>query len=211
MWQVSRTVNLMSDRHQSPKEGTTCPLFYNMKGNKNKISKNIVIILGMRITASPKEISVLKQLFGKNLFIFTPRWKYHSMSHWVAEYESFLQRNQIINFTAIGFSMGGCILANSNTIASRTIYASMSPLFKNYLERWPKKWLTYLGKKRTEDTKEFLRKPNSYFIFGDMELEFIKASNRELSKDKNLIVVPGVAHEFFNKEYLGSIKNILEY
>lgn len=182
-----------------------------MTGSKNKISKNVVIVLGMGMTASPKEKSVLKQFFGKDLFIFTPHWEYRTMSHWVAEYEIFLQRNKIINFTAIGFSMGACILANSNTIASRTIYASMSPLFKNYLERWPKKWLTYLGKKRIEDTKKFSRKPNSYFIFGDMELEFLKQSNREFSNNKNVTVVPGVAHEFFNKNYLDSIKNILEY
>ena len=150
-----------------------------------------------------------RKIFGKSCYIFSPTWNYKTIKYWLKEYEEFIVKNKITNFTAIGFSMGAYIIACSNILPKNIIYASMSPLFKEDINNWPKKMIQEIGKRRIKTLGTYHKKPNSIFIYGENEVPFMKKMIDRLSGKNRIILIKGVGHDISVNKYFDTIVHLI--
>lgn len=138
---------------------------------------------------------------GKKCHIFVPTWKYHALNYWVKEYEDFIKRKKLTNFTVFGFSMGALVAAHSNVQANKTIYGSMTPLFPGFVKYVPKRARKWLGKKRMAQLAIYKHKPNSVFMVGEKEMVSMHKVVERFGKGSKIIVVKGADHDLADPLY----------
>lgn len=174
-----------------------------MKNDK----KNTLIILIPGFGGSYKEYSKFKKEFGKKILIFSPTWKYNTVTFWIKELKEFIRRNRVTDFVALGFSMGAYIIACSDIKPKATIYASISPLFEQYINTWPKKTRNFLGKRRFDDLGKYIHKPSTTFMIGELEPVFMHnaISRLKTSGDKFIEIKEG-DHNILSGRYYDVIK-----
>lgn len=174
-----------------------------------KTSKNILIIPGF---GGDKNFDIYKRFqerLGENCYIFSPKWKYRTINDWVREYEDFIKAKKLTNFTVMGFSIGAYIIACSSIIPKKTIYASMSPLFKEDIPNWPKKMISPLGQRRIKNLGEYKEKPNSVFVVGENEVKFLFEMIGRISGKNRVIVINDVGHDLSHERYFDTVLELL--
>ena len=180
--------------------GNTCtPYLIYMK------TIDTIIIPGFSGNAKMHIYQKLQKTIGKDCHVFTPTWKYHSISDWIKEYEDFIKENNIHDFTAIGFSVGAYIIACSKVIPKKTIYASMSPLFPEDVHNWTPKMIRPLGKWRMKSVGTYIEKSNSTFIIGENELPIVSNMVKRISNSNKVIKIKGVGHDMSHVDYFNTI------
>jgi pimeloyl-ACP methyl ester carboxylesterase len=169
-----------------------------------------IIIPGFGGNAKMAVYRKFQKTVGKDCYVFTPAWKYHSIHDWIKEYECFIKENDIKNFTAIGFSVGAYIIACSNIIPQKTIYASMSPLFTEDIHNWTPKMIRPLGKWRMKSVGTYTEKPATTFIVGEKELPIVFNMIKRISGNSKVITIKGVGHDISNKKYFDTVIDLIK-
>ncbi len=98
------------------------------------------------------------------------------------------------------------MLACSNVKPQKTIYASLSPLFRDFISKWPKAWKDNLGMRRLNDLGEFKSKKNQVFFVGSLEPEFfVEAANKLKSRSDNIFILKNVPHDISHPDYMKAV------
>lgn len=173
---------------------------------------DIVIIPGFRETKKRKIYKEFKKKLGKQCYIFSPVWKYRTIKDWVNEFELFITKKYPNNFIAIGFSVGAYIIACSNIKPDLTIYASMSPLFKEDKKSWTKQMAKILGEKRINTIAKYNSKPNSIFLIGEKEDQVMFDTTHRLSKsDRSAVrIIKNADHDISQETYFDTIVKLVQ-
>ena len=147
------------------------------------------------------------------------KWERSVFSDWLKTFEEVYSQYPGRKSSVLGFSFGAMIAAVSakkHTFES-IFFCSISPYFKDNLEKIPKTSLSWLGKRRVDDFKKysFPRDVNTkaLFIMGNEDwpygLEVIKKRESQWRGSSSLILIDGVAHDISDPKYLKVVKEVL--
>lgn len=173
---------------------------------------DIIIITGFGENEKKKIYKEFQKKLGRRCYIFSPAWKYRTIKDWVNDFELFILKKKLNNFTAIGFSVGAYIIACSNIKPDLTIYASISPLFREDIKSWSKQMTKILGKKRINTIGKYNSKPNSIFLIGEREDKSMFNTTHRLSKLNGSVVkiIKNADHDISQKIYFDSIIELVQ-
>ena len=171
------------------------------------MKKKIIVIPGFGGNKTTDVYKKFKKQF--NASIFVPTWKYRTPKDWVEEYEAFIKNNNITDFTAVGFSMGAYIMACSKTKPTKSIYASISPFFKEDTKTWSKREKKYLGKRRFSAMGTYIKKPNSIFMVGSKERQSVFDVVKRIGGKSKVMIVKDTPHHI-TPYYFGKISDLIK-
>ncbi len=146
---------------------------------------------------------------------FDPQWKRSTIKNWLEAFNKLVGKN-IEDAVVIGFSFGAYIAALSakNHRFSKIIFCSLSPYFKDDIQKLPALAHRMLGKKRIQHFSENSFPDNistpALFIVGDKDMRFVidrvKKSYKKWMGPKKLEIIKGAEHDINNDSYLEIIK-----
>ena len=148
-----------------------------------------------------------------NCYVWYPKWEYKTLTYLKADFKKFLKSHNLNDgeYKAVGFSMGAYVLACSNVKPFQTVYASLTPLFKEDLKKWPPKWRKALGKRRFKDLGVYVPKPFTTFVMGKNEPRFFQDCQDRLASEKEWrVTLEGVGHDVFDSSYFNFLRYKLQ-
>ena len=175
------------------------------KKTKNNKHKKLVVLGGLG--SKPSDFARFN-----TKFVFTPKWKYGSLTSYLKEFYEFIKKNDLKDgeYTALGFSMGAYILACSTVKPYKTVYASLTPLFEKYINDWPEAWRkTFGGKKRFNDRGKYVAKPSTSFLVGNKEPAFFLDCALHFSDTSSPVYMVKAGHDLFEKDYFNTLQRII--
>jgi len=187
------------------------------------MEKIIYIIPGYSEYTKEKKYKKIGSFFKKKRYdvkYIDISWKYKTMSDYVKEFEEKVLKDNLNNFSILGFSFGAMIAFSSIKLKPKQLFlCSLSPYFKEDLPKIKPSWKSAVGKRMMKDVENFsfnklVKKVNckTFLFVGEKEhplvLERTKIAHKNL-KNSKLIVVPNAKHDIGNENYLKVIEKIV--
>lgn len=179
----------------------------------------LFVIPGFKEKIEDKQYRQLKKLFvqkGFSVKMVPITWSYRCLSDWVLEFEDFFAQHKGEKNYVLGFSYGAMIalLAAKHVRPNKLFLCSLSPYFQEDIAKIPSRWKSFIGKKRTQDFKNFsfaqavdgLRVKTIVFL-GSAEankFSLLKArceAAATLLPNAKLVVIKGASHDIGNTHY----------
>jgi esterase/lipase len=190
------------------------------------MSKIVYIIPGFAEKAEDKKrYGKIVKFFEEKKFKVMPvkiTWERKVMTDYVEQFLCSFKKNPGEKIYLFGFSFGAVIslLSSLKIKPEMLILCSLSPFFKEDIPLTKKSWKKIIGKKRIADFKKYSFneiakkiKCKTFLIAGDKEgLEIdrrIKIAEK-LIKNGKLIISKGSKHNISQKEYINTIKEVVE-
>ena len=161
---------------------------------------------------------------GINPIIVDIDWKYKVMTDYVEQFKEFYAKHveKGAEVYILGFSYGAMVacISSPELKPKIQILCSLSPFFKEDMNRIKEWWKKYTGKKRINDLakisfNDLAKKISSktYILAGDKEGIEVEIRARETNnkiKNSRLIFIPGAKHMIGQKEYLTEVKKMID-
>ena len=124
------------------------------------------------------------------------------------------------NNYVLGFSIGAYILINlvKKKKFKDYIFCTISPFFKENLNKIPKDTQEYFGSKMMKSFSKYSiptgNKSNAWFLVGDKDwnlaLKTAKIAHKQWIGKKELIIVKGAGHQLNHKNYVKEVSKIIK-
>jgi len=148
-------------------------------------------------------------------------WKCRVMSDYVEEFLSQLIHTKKDKVYLFGFSLGAMIalISSVKIKPNGLILCSLSPYFREDLNKIRESWKNFMGKRRISDYKKFsfnkiskTCKSKVYLIYGteeskELRLRVVDANKRV--KNSQLVVVEGCKHDISDKRYIKAVQKVI--
>ena len=187
--------------------------------NMNKI---VYIVPGFRESTKQKAYQEISKFFRRRKFkpiLVKIPWKYKKMSDYVNYFMK--QYKDDKNAYLFGFSFGAMIsfICSTKINPKMLILCSLSPYFKEDLPHIKSSWRRFIGKKRSDDLKNYSFsklskqvKCKTVIFAGSEESQLLFRRVREAKKklkNSKLIIIKGAKHKISQREYLKAIKDLI--
>ncbi|HRH22520.1 MAG TPA: alpha/beta hydrolase [Candidatus Paceibacterota bacterium] len=179
------------------------------------MTKDVLIIPGFGENETEESYKKLKERIlavgDSTVRFYNPKWNRGTTKNWLADFEktSGIKPETIV----IGFSMGAYItlLLAEHHNASKIVFASLSPYFKENISLVPDSAKKFFGKKRIEDflrysVPENIKTQNPVFLFGELDWDIAIDQAKRLAKKYNGLFefIGNTPHEL-TEEYINKI------
>lgn len=189
--------------------------------------KKLFIIPGFKEKKSDKQYQKLKKVLSSNgyeVLISPIDWNYKVLSGQVNQFKEFFNKNKSGDNSILGFSFGAMIalVCAKELNPNKLFLCSLSPYFKEDLDKIPQRWKNLMGKKRINDFSNIsfsqavlgLQVETKVFL-GELEArKFSVLEKRCMAVQKKipqsqLIRINNAPHDIGNEHYIRALqKNI---
>jgi pimeloyl-ACP methyl ester carboxylesterase len=188
--------------------------------------KTIFIVTGFKQAKHNAQFKWMRPYFSKLGFevkVFAADWDYRVMSDYLSDFELFYAKNKSEQNYVLGFSFGAMIaLLSARTLQPDRLYlCSLSPYFKEDIQKIRKTWERLIGVRRKRDFQLHSAKKASQqlivptvVLYGEAEgVKFPNLKKRceyvaDLLPKSTLVVVKDASHKIDHPEYIRVIKEL---